>query len=383
MSMPDFIQEANAMEEALIEWRRDFHQHPELGLQEVRTAGIVAAELERPGVVAMLDGAVPGPTILVRVDMDALPIQEENEVPYASKAPGVMHACGHDAHTAVGLAVANMLAAEKDELPGRVKFVFQPAEEGAGGAEKMVAEGVLKDPAPDFSLGVHVWNDKPFGWIGITSGPAMAGAETFEVILTGKGGHGAAPEQTHDPVVAAAAIIQALQTIVSRNVDPIKTAVVSVTMVQTGDAFNIIPKECLMRGTIRTFQPEIRALVLRRFEELCVGLAESFQCAASVKTKRIAPSVSNDENAARELRALARKLYPDAEVSADERTMGSEDMAFMMDEIPGCYIFVGSSNAEKGLDAPHHNPKFDIDEACLTRAAALVASSTWHLLETV
>ena len=222
--------------------RRDFHMHPELGFEEVRTAGIVARELQelgievttgvgKTGVVALIEGPERGPVVLARVDMDALPIQEDSSAEYASQTPGLMHACGHDGHTAIGLTVAKMLVARQDELKGTVKLVFQPAEEGLGGAELMVEEGVLENPRPDCSLSLHVWNEKPVGWIGATSGPAMAASETFYINITGKGGHGAAPHLSIDPLLAAAQVVTTLQSIVARNVPPLDTAVVSVTSI--------------------------------------------------------------------------------------------------------------------------------------------------------
>jgi amidohydrolase len=230
--MPDFVSEAQSLFEYSQSLRRDFHAHPELGFQEVRTAGIVARELNTlgleiqtgiagTGVVALLKGAKSGPVILVRADMDALPIVEETGAIYASQNPGVMHACGHDGHTAILLTVARMLHAHRHEFAGTVKFMFQPAEEGLGGAEKMIEGGVLENPEVDVALGLHIWNERPVGWFGIANGPAMAGAEIFKIKVVGKGGHGAAPHLALDPVLVAAQIVTALQGIVARNVAPL------------------------------------------------------------------------------------------------------------------------------------------------------------------
>nr|MBP7691183.1 amidohydrolase [Anaerolineales bacterium] len=239
--------------------RRDFHRHPELGFQEVRTAGIVAQELNRlglevttgvgrTGVVGVLEGDQPGPTVLLRFDMDALPITEANAVDYASETPGVMHACGHDGHTTIGLAVAKLLTPWRARMAGTLKFVFQPAEEGLGGAEAMVQDGVLDrlGPAPERALALHLWNSEPVGWVGATNGPAMAASERFTLTLQGRGGHGAIPHQTVDPVTAAAHVVTALQTIVSRNVNALDSAVISVTMLKAGDAFNVIPDTAVL-----------------------------------------------------------------------------------------------------------------------------------------
>ncbi len=382
--MTDYLAEAEKLFEYSQSLRRDFHIHPELGFQEVRTAGIVARELNelglevstgigKTGVVALLEGAKPGPVILARFDMDALPIQEQTGTEYASVTPGVMHACGHDAHTAIGLTVARLLNDHRAELAGTVKLVFQPAEEGLGGAKSMVEDGVLINPRPDLSLALHVWNDQPFGWIGVTEGPAMSASEVFQVKIHGKGAHGASPHLGNDPLVAAAQIIIALQTIVSRTVAPLDNAVISVTKIHGGEAFNVIPSEVSFGGTMRTYRKETRELLLRRMREMTVGIATALGCTAEIETRPITPVVSNDPEIARRVRLVVNDLLP-ASLDINERTMGSEDMAFMMDDIPGCYFFIGSANDELGLNAPHHNPFFDIDERTLPRAAGLMAS---------
>lgn len=389
--MIDFREEAQGLFPYTRELRRDFHRHPELGFQEVRTAGIVARELTalglevstgvgKTGVVATLEGSGPGPVLLVRVDMDALPIQEETGAEYASQTPGVMHACGHDGHTAMGLTVAKLLEAHKDDIKGTVKLVFQPAEEGLGGALAMVADGVLENPRPDRSLSIHLWNDKPYGWIGVTAGPAMAASDRFTVTIKGRGGHGAAPHVGIDPVVAGAQVITALQTIVSRSVDPLEAAVVTVTSLDGAEAFNVIPDSVQLRGTIRTFKPEVRKTVLERFETICVGVSKALGCQAEVELKSITPAVSNDAELAQRVYKVAGEIYPQAEISTVERTMGSEDMAYMMEDIPGCYFFIGSADHDRGLDAGHHHPKFDFNEDALVTGAALMASVVVDLM---
>ena len=390
--MADYLKEALALFEYTRNMRRDFHIHPELGFQEVRTAGIVAHELKalglevttgvaQTGVVALLEGGRPGPVVLLRFDMDALPITEETGADYASQNPGVMHACGHDGHTAVGLTVARLLQAHASELTGTVKFVFQPAEEGLGGAEAMVAAGVLENPRPDLCLGLHVWNEFPYGVLGITGGPMMSAAEIFTIKVTGKGGHGAVPNLAIDPVLAASQIITALQSIPSRNVSPLKSAVVTVGAIHGGEAFNVIPPTVELKGTIRTFEPEVRQLVLERFETVVNGVAQSLGCQAEISVKSITPAVINDRPAAARVRQTAERILPDFTVRADCMTMGSEDMAFMMQEVPGCYFFVGTANPAKGLNAPHHHPRFDIEEEALPRAAALMAAAAADLLQ--
>ncbi len=388
---PDFLALAEQLLPEMSARRRDFHRHPELGFQEVRTAGIVAQELNRlglevttgvgqTGVVGMLEGDRPGPTILLRFDMDALPIQEANAVDYASKTPGVMHACGHDGHTTMGLAVAQLLAPLRGQFAGALKFVFQPAEEGLGGAEAMLKDGVLDKigPAADRSLAMHLWNEKPVGWVAATDGPAMAASERFVVTLRGQGGHGAAPHQTKDPVVAAAHIITALQTIVSRNANPLESAVISATMVKGGEAFNVIPDSATLGGTIRTFRPGVRDLVLRRLGQVAEGVAAALECEAAIQTWRVTPATVNDAAMAAIVRELAGSLPGVTHVSSDERTMGSEDMAYMMDTLPGCYFFVGSNNAQRGLNFAHHHPRFDFDEQALVLGTALMARAAAH-----
>jgi amidohydrolase len=390
--MIDFLSEAQELFEYTRDLRRDFHRHPELGFQEVRTAGIVASELidlglevstgvGKTGVVATLEGGSQEPIVLVRFDMDALPIQEETGAEYASQTPGIMHACGHDGHTAAGLAVARMLDAHKGDLKGTVKFVFQPAEEGLGGAEAMVADGVLENPRPDLSLSLHLWNDKPVGWIGVTPGPAMSASDRFTVKIIGRGGHGASPYLAIDPVVAGAQVISALQNIVARNVNPLESAVVTVTSMTGGEAFNVIPETVELRGTIRSFNPQVRMLVLERFEQITTGVAEAMSCRAEVELRRVTPAVVNDPEMAKRVQEVAARVFPDSMIDNQERTMGSEDMAYMMEDIPGCYFFVGSANHESGLDAAHHHPKFDFDESALPRAAALMASAVVEFLD--
>ena len=389
--MAEFFEEARELFEYTQLLRRDFHRNPELGFHETRTAGIVVRELQslgievatgiaQTGVVALLEGAHPGPVVLVRFDMDALPILEETQAEYASTQPGVMHACGHDGHVAIGLTVARLLNAHRQEFDGTVKFIFQPAEEGMGGAEKMVAEGILENPKPDVALAAHVWNDRPVGWVGISSGPVMAAAEYFALRVTGKGGHGANPHLAIDPVAASAQIITALQNIVSRNVSPLETAVVTVASIKGGEAFNVIPPFVDMKGTIRTFDPEVREMVIGRFKETVKDVSAAMGCQVKIELHPLTPAVTNDAEISRQVERVAIKSLP-VTVDKNFRTMGSEDMAVILQKIPGCFIFVGSANAEKGLNAPHHHPNFDIDEAALPIAAALLSSAVVDFLK--
>ena len=388
----DWIREAEALFPYTQTLRRDFHSHPELGFQEVRTAGIVARQLNElglevhtgiaeTGVIAILEGELPGPVVLLRFDMDALPILEETQAVYASLNPGVMHACGHDGHTAIGITVAHLLHSHRDMLRGTVKFVFQPAEEGLGGAQRMVKEGVLEDPRPNSCLSLHLWNEKPVGWIGAAAGPVMAASEIFKLQLTGKGGHGAVPNLTIDPVLGASHIISALQSIVSRNVSPLQSAVISVTSVHSGEAFNVIPNQATLKGTIRTFEPVVRQLVLERFRQVVEGVALAMGCQVTIEVESITPAVINDPGVTSRVQSVVRNLVPDAQLDEQCSTMGSEDMAFMMQQIPGCYYFIGSANSDKGLNAAHHHPRFDFDEIVMPRAAAIMANAAVEMLE--
>ena len=381
-----FLNDATALQDQIIAWRRDLHQHPELAFQEIRTAGIVAAELQRlglevatgvgrTGVVGILSGETDGPTVLVRCDMDALPIEEANAVGYRSRTPGTMHACGHDGHTAIGLAVARLLHARRDQIAGCVKFIFQPAEEVAGGANAMIADGVLANPAPDVALGIHLWNTLSLGLVGLSSGPVMAGAAIFEVTIVGRGGHGASPHETRDPLLAAAQVVTALQSVISRNVDPLDSAVLSVTSFNAGTAFNVIPAEAHLKGTIRTYRPAVFTGVVNRLEHVVQGVAEAMGCEAAVEVTQLTPPLVNNAAVTDRVReAIAPYLASDA-IRADIRTMGAEDMSIFLDKVPGCFLMIGSANAERQLDFPHHHPRFDFDEAALPLGAAMLASA--------
>jgi amidohydrolase len=372
--------------------RRDFHMHPELGFQEFRTAGIVARELTelgyeiktgvaKTGVVALLEGEKPGPTLMLRFDMDALPLQEHTEAPYASQNPGIMHACGHDAHTAIGLTVARILKDYQTRLHGNVKLVFQPAEEGLGGAKAMLEEGVLNDPRPDQAMALHVWNEKPYGWLGITPGPVMSASDVFQIRIIGRGGHGGIPHLSVDPVLASAQVVNALQSIVSRNVDPLQSVVISVTMIHAGDANNIIPSDVDLRGTIRTIDPEVRKFVLQRFNDIVSNVAQAMGCQVEIEIETITPAVVNHAKVAERVQSIASQLLPDATVDTNHRTMVSEDMALFLQEIPGCFVFVGSANHEKGLNYAHHHPRFDIDEGALKHGIALISAAALDFLQ--
>jgi len=373
--------------------RRDFHRHPELGFQEYRTAEIIVRELSNledmviqagvagTGVVGTLKGGKPGRVILLRFDMDALPVKENTGVDYSSENEGLMHACGHDGHLAIGLTAARLLHEGRENLSGTIKFVFQPAEEGLGGAVAMIKEGILSDPVPEVALALHLWNEKPLGWIGITDGPVMSASETFQVWITGKGGHGGKPHESIDPIVAAAGIINALQSIVSREIPPLDSGVITVSSIHGGEAHNVVPEQVTLSGTIRSFTEETRDLLLKRFHEVVEQTAAAYLCRARITIEDISPAVNNDPKIAAVLRQTAGELFPQAVIDHGYQTMASEDMAFMMQEIPGCYCLIGSANSERGLDAKHHQPEFNFDEQALTQGVALLVSAVHDLLK--
>jgi amidohydrolase len=387
----DFFARAKDLRAGMVACRRDLHRHPELGFQEERTAAMVARELTtlglqvrtqvgRTGVVGVLEGPAPGPTLMVRFDMDALPIAEAGNAEYASQVPGVMHACGHDGHTAVGLAVARMFSELRSQLAGRIKFVFQPAEEMMVGALAMIADGVLENPVPERVLGFHLINDKPVGWVAAPTGPMMAAGGRLDITLHGRGAHGALAHQGKDPIVAAAHIVSALQTVVSRNVNALDSAVVSITSIHGGEAFNIIPGVVRLQGTIRALKPDVYEAISRRTEEIVCGLAEAMECKATVEQAQLSPAVINDAETSSVVRAQARELPIVKEVVEEERVMASEDVSHFLSRVPGCFFFVGSVNIERHLNYPHHHPNFDFDEDALVLAAALMAKSVAHYL---
>jgi amidohydrolase len=358
----------------LVRLRRDFHRHPELGFREVRTSGIVAARLKELGyeVREGLGGTgvtgqkgAGGRTLFVRADMDALPIREENDVEYKSGNDGVMHACGHDGHTAIALAAAARFA--RATFPGTLRFGFQPAEEVGQGADRMIEDGALR--GVDAALGLHVWNSMPVGKVGVTEGAAMAAVDDFDIVVRGRGGHAAEPHETDDPIVAAAGIVRDLQTIVSRRVDPFQTAVVSVTWIEGGSAYNVIPESATLRGTIRTFDEGVRKDIHRRMRQI-VGAR------GQVEIQSMTRVLVNDPRMCRIVREAAGSVVGAQNVVVDERTMGGEDFASMLAKVPGCFFFVGSQSPKGAY--PHHHPRFDVDERALaiglevmTRAARL------------
>lgn len=362
----------------IVTWRRYLHQRPELGFQEQLTAEFVAKKLQewginhetgiaKTGIVATIVGNGKGPVLAIRADMDALPIQEENNVPYRSQHDGMMHACGHDGHIAIALGTAYYLSQNRHLFSGTVKIIFQPAEEGLGGAEPMIAAGVLKNPDVDAIIGLHVWNNLPLGTVGVRSGPLMAAVECFNCTIFGKGGHGAMPHQTVDAVVVSAQVVNALQTIVSRNLDPLDSAVVTVGELHAGTAHNVIANTAKMTGTVRYFNPKMEGYFSKRMEQAIAGVCQSQGASYELKYWRLYPPVVNDAKIAKLVESIASQVVETpAGIVPECQTMGGEDMSFFLDTVPGCYFFLGSANPAKDLAYPHHHPRFDFDETALT-----------------
>lgn len=362
----------------IVDWRRRLHQKPELGFQEFLTAEFLTQKLQewgiehetgiaKTGIVATIHGNRPGKVFAIRADMDALPIQELNTVSYKSQHDGVMHACGHDGHTAIALGTAYYLSQHRDDFAGTVKIIFQPAEEGLGGAEPMVEAGVLKNPDVDAIIGLHLWNQLPLGTVGVRSGALMAAVECFDCVIQGKGGHGAIPQQTVDSVVVGAQVVNALQAIVARNVNPIDSAVVTVGEFHAGTAHNVIADSAKMSGTVRYFNPLYKGYFGKRMEQVIKGVCDSQGATYNLHYWELYPPVINDGAIADLVRSVAEEVVESAiGVVPECQTMGGEDMSFFLQEVPGCYFFLGSANAAKGLAYPHHHPRFDFDETALS-----------------
>ena len=369
--------EIRALNPQLVKWRRHLHQYPELGFQEKLTSKFVAQKLQnwdiehqtgiaQTGIVATIKSSYPGPVLAIRADMDALPIQEENNILYRSRHNGVMHACGHDGHTAIALGTAYYLSNHRDSFRGTVKIIFQPAEEHPGGAKPMIEAGVLKNPDVDAIVGLHLWNRLPIGTIGVRSGALMAAVECFRCDILGKGGHGAMPDQTIDAVVVSAQVVNALQTIVARNVNPLDSAVVTVGEIRGGTALNVIADQAYLSGTVRYFKPELEGYISRRVEEVIAGVCQSYGAKYELDYWQLYPSVMNDAKIADLVSSVALEVVETPlGVVPECQTMASEDMSFFLREVPGCYFFLGSANAEQGLDYPHHHPRFNFDESAL------------------
>lgn len=370
----------------MVEWRRHLHMNPELSFHEVETPKFIAKKLQEfgievrtgvggRGVVGTLRGGKPGKTVALRADFDALPIQDEKDVPYKSQVPGVMHACGHDGHTSTLLGIAKVLSEHREELEGNVVFIHQFAEELApGGAKPMIEDGCLD--GVDAIFGTHLWSGLPVGKIGYRSGYTMAAADRFEIEIIGKGGHGAAPHETIDSIVIASQLVSKLQQIVSRRVDPLKPAVVTVGSFHAGNAFNVIADRATLTGTVRTFDPEVRDLIEAEIEKVVRGECDSFGAKYRYVYERGYDALYNHEQETRFFVDTMKQIHDENSLIHMEAIMGGEDFAYYLQKVPGTFFFTGAGNAEIGANYPHHHPKFDIDEkGMLVAAKALLAVS--------
>jgi amidohydrolase len=377
----NILSKAGGLRQKIVDLRRDFHQHPELGLQEFNTTKKVVEILKGlgietkilvngTGVQGYLKGSKPGRTIALRADMDALPIQEETGLPYKSQNDGVMHACGHDAHTAMLLGAAMILSESKKDLTGNIIFIFQPAEETGAGARAMVEEGVLEGVDCIFAL--HVYSSLSFGTLGYKPGPFLAAGDFFDVKIVGKGGHGGLPHLAVDPIAITANAINALQTIVSREVDPLESAVVSICKMEAGrGAYNIIPDSATFGGTIRSHNPELREYLPRRVKEILDGVILSMRGSYEFNLMRTFPPTINDDEMTAFVVELAKNVLGENKISQMKAFMGSEDFSYYLQKIPGTFVFLGVENKEKGIIYPQHHPKYDIDEDILPIGTAL------------
>ncbi len=375
------------LQTSLVQWRRDFHRFPELGFKERRTATAIAEKLTawgiphqtgiaETGIVATIAGKKQGSNkvLAIRADMDALPIQEENIVSYRSQIDGLMHACGHDGHTAIALGTAKYLWEHRADFSGTVKIIFQPAEEGPGGAKPMIAAGVLENPKVDAVIGLHIWNNLPLGTVGVRVGALMAATEFFHCKIIGRGGHGALPHQTIDSILVAAQVVNTIHTIVSRNVSPIESAVISIGEFHAGSATNIIADSAMLSGTVRFFNPEVGIKLAFRLEEAIAGVCAAHGATYDLKYTKLYPPVINDRAIADLVRSVAETVIETpAGIVPECQTMGGEDMSFFLEAVPGCYFFLGSANPDKGLAYPHHHPRFNFDEAVLATGVEIFA----------
>jgi len=364
--------------------RRDLHAHPELGFEEHRTSGIVAERLRalgfevhtgigKTGVVGVLHGARPGKTIMLRADMDGLPIDEENDVPYRSQTREHMHACGHDGHVAMLLGAARIVTGRRDEVAGTVCFLFQPAEEGKGGAKAMVEDGVLERFGVERAYGLHLASAHPAGQVGFREGAFYASSDSIEITVEGKGGHGASPHLSVDPVYVASQFVVAVQQVVSRNIDPIEPAVVTIGAIHGGTTHNVIPSRVKLLGTVRAFDAGVRAKMAERIERVLRGICESSGATYAFEYIWRYPVTSNDVEQTRYARALAERVAGPQRVADVPKLMGAEDFSFFAERVPACFFTIGSNG---GPDSawPHHHARFDIDESALQTGVRMMTA---------
>ena len=375
----------------MIQIRRELHQYPELGFREKRTANMIEEylrnlELEvqtgvaETGVVGLLSGCEPGRTILIRADMDALPIEEANDVTYRSKNPGVMHACGHDGHMAVSLIAAKILSRLSGEFSGQIKFVFQPGEEGFGGAREMIKQGVMSDPIVDAAIGLHLTNTISTGRLAVRAGPIMASMDSFRMEITGKSGHAAMPEQAVDAILISSHVITALQTLISKEISPLEPLVVHVGMIQGGRAFNVVADHVELKGTVRATNSELQKSIPKRMERIINNLSKSLRGSGKLEYHFDYPPVVNDERIAQMVKKVAISVLGKDNILVIPPMMASDDIGFFLQDVGGCFFFVGSSNPDKDIMGAHHNPHFDFDEDAMVIGAEILIGSALEYL---
>ena len=374
----------------VIDMRREFHMNPEPSWHEVRTSQRIREELDKMGVsyfeagdlgvVATIKGTSEGKTIALRADIDALQVQELNDVPYKSKNEGIMHACGHDGHAAMLLGAAKALNESKNEINGTVKLLFQPAEELAQGAKKLIEDGAMD--GVDGIFGIHLWADIPVGKVSVEAGPRMASADIFSITVTGKGGHGSMPHLGVDTVVATAAIVMDIQTIVSREISPLDSAVVSLGTLHSGTRFNVIASEAKIDGTTRCFNPEVRNSFKNTLSRIVENTAHSYRAVGKLDYTYLTPSVINDKNCSIIAEGTVEKILGKEGLCQLEKVMGAEDYSFFLERAPGLLAFVGIGNGAKGANYPHHHGKFNMDEDALEIGTALHVQYALDFLNT-
>jgi amidohydrolase len=386
-----FIEQLENIYPQMVTWRRYLHQNPELSYHEEHTAHFIA-ELLRSwgidvlthvgghGVVGIIRGRQSGPTVALRADMDALAIQDEKLCDYSSKVPGVMHACGHDAHTAILLGIAYTASHLQEQLQGNLVFVFQPAEEiTPGGALAMIRDGVLA--GVDVIYGVHLWTPYPVGHIYAREGAMMAAADEFTITIKGKGGHGGLPHQTIDSIAIASHLVVNLQSIVSRHVDPTKPCVISVGSIQGGSVFNVIAETCQLKGTVRTFDALLRIEVKSRIEQMIASTCAMFNATYEWECIWGYPTLVNHVKEVQRFHEVGARLLGESFVHDAPLIMAAEDFSYYIQKVPGCFMFVGAGNEQLGIETPHHHPMFDIDETAMRVASQLLLSMALHYME--
>lgn len=390
MNESSVFQFAQTLQETASQHRRYIHRNPELAFQELQTSDYAVSELEKmgfevkqgfgkTGLVASLAASNKGPRFLLRFDMDALAVQEQTGLDFASSKAGLMHACGHDGHVAIGLTVAKILSEFKDELSGSFFLLFQPAEEIGQGAAAMIADGVLDFIRPDYALAVHLWAEEPVGWLGITSGPVMAGCKDVSIKVIGVGGHGGRPQKAEDPILASAHLITSLQSVVSRKLDPLDSGVYSITQIHAGSNNNVIPDSVFMTGKPRFFSAEAEDVIISSTNRICEGVSQAFGCKVEIEFGTTIPPTVNNAAVCQAAELAAKKINPKFEIEKKFKLMGSEDMSLFLQMIPGAIFFVGAGKDDPEKRFPLHHPCMDINESGLINAAALLVETCQQL----